>query len=105
MRIIFALGIALFAASLQAQSPPVSPIKIDLEPTDGHQLITKMLNHADQINYQGTFVFMHNGQLDSMRIVHGVVDGEVKERLTSLSGEPREVVRDNQTVTCVWPER
>ena len=105
MRIIFALGIVLFAASLQAQSPPASPIKIDLEPTDGHQLITKMLNHADQINYQGTFVFMHNGQLDSMRIVHGVVDGEVKERLTSLSGEPREVVRDNQTVTCVWPKR
>ena len=72
---------------------------------DGHALIGKMLDHADLINYEGTFVYMHNGQLDSMKIVHGVVDGEVKERLISLSGEPREVVRDSETVTCVWPKR
>jgi sigma-E factor negative regulatory protein RseB len=104
MRILFTVGFALFVASVQAQSPVESPVKINAEP-DGHELITKMLDNADQLNYQGTFVFMHNGQLDSMRIVHGVVDGEVRERLTSLSGEPREVVRDNETVTCVWPKR
>ncbi len=104
MRFLFAAGFVLLAASVQAQSPVVSPIKINAQ-SDGHALITKMLDHADQINYQGTFVFMHNGRLDSMRIVHGVVDGEVKERLTSLSGEPREVVRDDETVTCVWPKR
>ena len=104
MRFLFTAGFVLLAASVQAQSPVVSPIKINVE-SDGHALITKMLDHADQINYQGTFVYMHNGRLDSMRIVHGVVDGEVKERLTSLSGEPREVVRDDETVTCVWPKR
>ena len=104
MRFLFATGFFLFAASVQAQSPVVSLVTTNVEP-DGHELITKMLDHADQINYQGTFVFMHNGRLDSMRIVHGVVDGEVKERLTSLSGEPREVVRDSETVTCVWPKR
>ncbi len=94
----------LFAISVQAQTPVVSPIQTNVN-SEGHELITKMLNHADEINYQGTFVFMHNGQLDSMRIIHGIVDGEVKERLTSLSGEPREVVRDDETVTCVWPMR
>ena len=104
MQFLFTAGIVLLAASVQAQTPVVSPVEINVEP-DGHELIAKMLDHADQINYQGTFVFMHNGQLDSMRIVHGVVDGEVKERLTSLSGEPREVVRDDETVTCVWPKR
>ncbi len=104
MRLLITAGIVLLAASVQAQTPPVSPIKINVN-SDGHELIKKMLDHVDQINYQGTFVFMHNGQLDSMRIVHGVVDGEVKERLTSLSGEPREVVRDDETVTCVWPNR
>lgn len=71
----------------------------------GHYLMGKMLNNADQINYQGTFVFMHDGQLDSMKIVHGVSNGQIKERLTALSGEPREVLRDEETVTCVWPNR
>ncbi len=104
MHAILASLLILFAASVQAQPPAVSPANSDAE-SEGHRLITKMLDQADQINYQGTFVFMHNGQLDSMRIVHGVVDGEVKERLTSLSGETREVVRDDETVTCVWPMR
>ncbi len=48
---------------------------------------------------------MHNGRLDSMKIVHGVVDGKVREKLISLSGEPREVVRDEETVTFIWPMR
>ena len=71
----------------------------------GHELMTKMLNVADQINYRGTFVFMHDGQLESMKILHGVSAGGVKERLTALSGEPREVLRDQETVTCVWPNK
>ncbi|MDW3094983.1 MAG: MucB/RseB C-terminal domain-containing protein [Gammaproteobacteria bacterium] len=104
MRSIVTIGIIMFATYVQAQTPTTTPVQINAN-TEGHELITKMLNHVDKVNYQGTFVFMHNGQLDSMRIVHGVVDGEVKERLTSLSGEPREVVRDDETVTCVWPMR
>ena len=91
----------LLAGCLMISSSVYAQVSVD----DGHALIGKMLDQADQINYQGTFVYMHNGQLDSMKIVHGVVDGEVKERLVSLSGEPREVVRDSETVTCVWPNR
>ncbi len=26
-----------------------------------------------------------------------------KERLLSLNGEAREVIRDNQNLTCIWP--
>ena len=104
MKSLLAVGVALAISSAYAQPP--TPIASDVNPDlDGHELLTKMLNHADQISYQGTFVFMHNGQLDSMKIVHGVVDGDVRERLISLSGEPREVVRDDETVTCVWPLR
>ena len=104
MRIFLIVLCSLFAVCVQAQSPIVSPVQTSAAP-DGHELIAKMLDHADHINYQGTFVFMHNGQLDSMRIIHGDVDNKVQERLTSLSGEPREVVRDDETVTCVWPNR
>ena len=90
----FLVGSLLFSVSLYVNAS-----------VEGHQLITKMLNQVDQVNYQGNFVFIHNGKLDTMHIVHGVINGEIKEKLTSLSGEPREVMRDAETVTCVWPLR
>ncbi len=101
----------LFATIAHAQESLVLPIEVEPLAADerieseGHALINKMLNNVNKINYQGTFVFMHSGQLHSMRIVHGIVNGQMKERLTSLSGEPREIVRDAETVTCVWPKR
>lgn len=94
MRAVFAL-LLLTAGNIYADDVPVT----------GHELMTKMLNVADQINYRGTFVFMHDGQLESMKILHGSSAGGVKERLTALSGEPREVLRDQETVTCVWPNK
>lgn len=104
MRFFAVASAVLFATLVQAQQPNTLPLSTQAE-SDGHALIDKMLGNVDQINYQGTFVFMHSGQLHTMRIVRGMVDGVVKERLTSLSGEPREVVRDTETVTCVWPNR
>ncbi len=94
MRVLFAL-LLLSSSNIYADEVSVT----------GHELLTKMQNFADQINYRGTFVFMHDGQLESMKIIHGVSNGEVRERLTALSGEPREVLRDQETVTCVWPNR
>ena len=104
MKAFYAAGVILLASSVQAQEPQQTLSSKQDQP-HGHALINKMLSNVGAINYQGTFVFMHNDQLHSMRIIRGVVDGEVKERLTSLSGEPREVVRDDETVTCVWPNR
>ena len=73
--------------------------------SEGHELITKMLDQVDKVNYQGSFVYIHNGRMDSMEITHGVIDGEIKEKLVSLNGEPRKVVRDHEETTCVWPLR
>ncbi len=55
------------------------------------------------LNYRGDFVYLHENQLESMQISHyRDVHGE-KERLISLNGEAREVIRDNQNLTCIWP--
>ncbi|MBZ0070481.1 MAG: MucB/RseB C-terminal domain-containing protein [Thiohalobacteraceae bacterium] len=59
---------------------------------------------AQSLNYRGTFVYLHNGQLGAMRIFHqATVDGE-RERLVALTGEAREVLRDSQYVTCILPK-
>ena len=56
-----------------------------------------------QQSYRGRFVFAHDGRLDSLSLLH-VSDGKgIRERLLSLNGEAREVLRENENLTCVWP--
>lgn len=56
-----------------------------------------------QESYQGRFVFAHDGRLDSMSMLH-INDGNgIREQLRSLNGEAREVLRENENLTCVWP--
>lgn len=56
-------------------------------------------------NYRGVLVYLRGGSMDTLRIVHRYRDGEERERLTSLTGEPREVLRDGSMVTSVLPAR
>jgi sigma-E factor negative regulatory protein RseB len=63
-----------------------------------------MMGAVQNLNYQGTFIYLHENQLETMRIVHAIEDNRVRESLTSLNGHPREVIRDDDRVTCVIPE-
>lgn len=67
------------------------------------QWVQNMSDAMRNLNYRGNFVYMHENQLESMQIAHiRDAQGE-KERLISLNGEAREVIRDNQNLTCIWP--
>lgn len=68
------------------------------------QWLERMIQALNNLDYQGTFVYLHDNQLETMRIVHAVKNGKVQERLISLNGAPREVIRDHSSVTCVMPE-
>jgi sigma-E factor negative regulatory protein RseB len=68
------------------------------------QWLERMMDAVQQLSYQGTFVYLHDNQLETMRIVHAVNNNQVRESLTSLNGTPREVMRDDESVTCVLPE-
>jgi sigma-E factor negative regulatory protein RseB len=68
------------------------------------QWLDAMSEALQNLNYDGTFVYLHDGKLEAMRIIHQR-DGEgEKERLVSLTGSAREVIRDNQSVTCILPD-
>lgn len=73
---------------------------------DGLQtLLSNMNGTLEMGNYQGTFVFMRNGNIETMRITHAYSsDLGVKEKLTSLTGDAREVIRDQNILTCIWPK-
>ena len=67
------------------------------------QLLDKMNQTLARGNYEGTFVFMHNDNVETMRIVHGYSENGVREKLVSLTGDAREVIRDQDILTCIWP--
>jgi sigma-E factor negative regulatory protein RseB len=62
--------------------------------------LVKISNAAHRLNYDGTFVYRLGDQIEVMRIVHKVDGGRVRERLVSLNGAPREIIRDDKAVLC-----
>jgi len=55
-------------------------------------------------NYVGTFVYIHNSHLESMRIVHRADHRGEKEKLSSLNGAAREIIRNNDSLRCFLPD-
>jgi sigma-E factor negative regulatory protein RseB len=66
--------------------------------------LERMVQAAHQLNYTGTFVYQQSGALQTMHIVHAVDEQGEHERLVSLSGPAREVIREHDKVTCILPE-
>lgn len=68
------------------------------------QWLEKMQVAMKNLNYQGTVVFMKNGQLDTMKYQHSLVDGLEQERLFSLNSPLREITRKSNQVSCLFKE-
>lgn len=68
------------------------------------QWLDDMSEAMQSLDYDGTFVYLHDGKLEAMRIIHQRDGEDEKERLVSLTGSAREVIRDNQSVTCIMPD-
>jgi sigma-E factor negative regulatory protein RseB len=89
----------LFSLSLAL---PVAAFATQLEEVQGW--LEKMQRAAHMVNYEGTFVYGQQGQLSSMRIIHRVTPQGEQERLISMDGTGREVIRDANKVTCFLPD-
>lgn len=67
--------------------------------------LLRMADAVERSNYQGTMVHMHSGQADILRIVHRFENGQVSERITTIDGPGREIIRNNDEVTCILPDQ
>ncbi len=67
-------------------------------------LFARMHQAGLSLDYEGTFVYQHGDQLESLRIVHKAGSGGVRERLASLNGAPREIIRTDSEVRCYLPD-
>jgi sigma-E factor negative regulatory protein RseB len=67
-------------------------------------LLRDMHEATRELNYDGIFVYQRGAQIETMRLVHMNDAGTVHERLISLSGPAREVIRDGTRVTCLYAD-
>lgn len=80
-------------------------VAADASSVEARNLINAMSRASRELNYDATFVYRKDNQMDVMRLLHkaGENNNEI-ERLISLTGQAREVIRDNESVTCIFPE-
>ncbi len=67
--------------------------------------LKKIAESSRTVSYTGTFVYQHSGRVETSRVVHYVNPaGGVFEKLETLDGPSREVVRANDHVTAYLPD-
>jgi sigma-E factor negative regulatory protein RseB len=88
------LGIFLLSAS----TPLLAASAIVGEPRDW---LADMNDAFNSLSYDGVFSYFSGSELESLRIVHMMLDGEPHERLIHQNGPPREIVRRGEEVVCI----
>jgi len=67
--------------------------------------LERMNRAVDELNYSGTFVHVLDGTPETLHIVHRHADGQSGERILSLDGARREIVRQGARVQGIFPDR
>lgn len=78
------------------QAGPVQP--------DGLHWLQRVTAATQKLNYSGTFVYRNGSRSETSRIVHLASNGNQMEKIVVLDGSPREVIRNNDEVSCYLPE-
>lgn len=65
----------------------------------------RMAQAMRDLAYEGTLVYAYDGEMETLSVVHGVIDGREHERIRALTGEPFEVIRDGDKIRALWPSR
>lgn len=70
-----------------------------------HRLLEGMVSSMRELDYTGVLVYRQGPEeLESLRIVHRGGEDGGRERLYSLDGVAREIIRDGDRVTCILPD-
>lgn len=85
------VGGCLAAGSVVADSAP-------------REHLQRMVQAMHSLAYEGVFVYTQGDRAETMQIVHGLVDGESRERVSTLTGPALEVIRRGDEVVCLMPE-
>lgn len=66
--------------------------------------LVRMSQATRTANYEGVVVYRGDDVLETFRVTHRYVDGSERERVQSMTGEVREVLKQNDKLTCLLPK-
>jgi sigma-E factor negative regulatory protein RseB len=93
--LIVALAAGFFASAQAAEESA----------NEARAWLARMSEALANRNYDARFLHLVGSHAENMRIIHRVAEGAVTERLVSLDGSGREVVRTQSEVVCYLPDR
>lgn len=93
------LILGLSSSVTQAQSADQS-----VDAPSSQELINRMSDATKKLTYEGEFIFTRGNNMDVMRVLHKSDSNGEHEKITSLTGPAREIIRNNQTVTGIFPD-
>lgn len=67
---------------------------------DAADLLVRIGDAARQSTYTGVVVYRDARTMEVLRVTHRQKDGRVQERLTTLTGKPRDVVQEGDQLAC-----
>jgi sigma-E factor negative regulatory protein RseB len=80
-------------------------IAVSAHAQDARGWLDQMAQAVEKLNYEGTFVHMRDGNAETLHITHRNENGKIGERIISLGGAGREIIREQDQVKCILPDQ
>jgi sigma-E factor negative regulatory protein RseB len=77
----------------------------DVSAEEARTWLDRMNRAVEDLSYQGTFVHVLAGNAETLHIIHRNEDGKTGERIVSVDGAGREIIRQQDEVRCILPDR
>jgi len=85
-------------------SVSISGTVVASQSSQARHWLERMTIAMSQMSYQGTFVYVRDDVVETMRITHVTDESGIRERLYSVNGPHREVIRDRKGVRCIFED-
>ncbi|PPE68204.1 transcriptional regulator [Caldimonas caldifontis] len=95
------VGMLALAGWSAAQAPAA---EMPLDKAEVRSWLLRIHDAAQTRNFQGIFVVTTAGQMSSARIAHYAEGSDQYERIETLDGQARSVLRHNDVVATLWPD-
>lgn len=80
-------------------------VALDVSAEDIKSWLDRMNRAVEELNYEGTFVRILDGDAETLYVVHRNDGNEIGEKISALGGVGSEIIRHGQEVRCVLPDR
>ena len=92
---VLIVAAALLAAPLSGRAE---------QPAAASEWLVKAAQAARTGSYEGVIVYRGDNVLETFRVTHRYANGSERERIQSMTGEVREILKQNEKLTCLLPK-